>query len=319
MRLLEIKNLSKSFRSHWTYRSRPALHKVSLHLERGDILGVVGHNGAGKTTTIKCILGLLSQDAGEINFNGKPLTSAKQRAEIGYLPELPYFYENLTVEQTLTLYGELCDLRGSQLRARIDQLLTQFELLDRRRSRMASLSKGLKQRVGFAQAIINNPGLLILDEPFSGLDPMARHEFKEIIKELRDQGTSILLSSHVLSDVEELCNRVTVLSAGEVRKEIDIAELHQLGRRGYELTVGVSELNDRQMVALNPDSVENFPGRVVLNYVDEAAAQAALKISCSLGLSIIKFTSKAPTLEELFVELNTTNEKDTNDSALHLS
>lgn len=319
MNLLEVKDLSKSFRSHWTYRSRRAVENVHFAVERGEILGLVGHNGAGKTTTIKCILGLIAPDSGEINFRGRPLHEPAQRAEIGYLPELPYFYENLTVEQTLTLYGELCGLHSDALKRRIDVLLEQFSLADRRRSRISSLSKGLKQRVGFAQSIINNPSLLILDEPFSGLDPMARHEFKEIIKDLRESGTSILLCSHVLADVEELCNRVIVLARGEVKREVNIAELHRMGRNGFELTLGIAELSKQELDLLNPDSIEYLPARTILHFSSERAAQLALRKSCESGIEVIGFISKSPTLEELFIEMNTKHAKDSDNSALHLS
>jgi ABC-2 type transport system ATP-binding protein len=247
------------------------------------------------------------------------LADPQQRSEIGYLPELPYFYENLTVEQTLNLYGKLCGISGACLRQRTEALLDQFSLRDRRHSRLTSLSKGLKQRVGFAQAVINNPALLILDEPFSGLDPMARHEFKEIIKELKGSGTSILLCSHVLSDVEELCSRVTILVKGEVRREIDIADLHEMGRSGFELTLGVADLTKFQLDRLNPGSVEYLPARSVLSYCSEEGAQIGLKTACAMGLSVISFSSKAPTLEELFVELNSSYAQDSDNRPLYLS
>lgn len=230
MTLLTVSNLRKSFRSHWTFRAREALRGVSFEIEEGDLFGLIGHNGAGKTTTIKILLDLIRADSGDVLWKGSPMSDPMLRQKFGYLPELPYFYDHLTVEETLSYFGALSlpNARSEQLRARVDETLAKVHLTDRKRAKVRSLSKGLQQRLGLAQAIINEPEFLLLDEPFSGLDPIGRAEFRTILQELHSSGTTILISSHILSDVQELCNRVAILVSGEVRKTFSLAERGEL-------------------------------------------------------------------------------------------
>ena len=210
--LLELHDLSKSFRSHWTFRSIPAVQNVSLRVEAGEAFGFLGHNGAGKTTTIKCIIGLIHKTSGAILLNGTPLTGSSQRRSLGYLPEHPYFYDHLTVEETLHFFAALHGFSGADRRRRVDEVLEMVHLGNRRKSSVRALSKGLQQRVGLAQAIINRPKLLLLDEPFSGLDPLGRIEVRNLVLTLRKEGTTIFMSSHILSDVQDICDRVAIMA-----------------------------------------------------------------------------------------------------------
>jgi ABC-2 type transport system ATP-binding protein len=232
--ILEIRGLAKHFRHNWTMRKFIALDGLDLTIREGEIFGLIGPNGAGKTTTFKVILGLLRRTSGSVLLRGEPLTTAA-RAAIGFLPEQPYFYDYLTVRETLTMYGQLYGLHGAALAKRVDEVVEHVQLGHKRRASLRSLSKGTLQRVGIAQAILNRPQLLILDEPMSGLDPIGRHAMRELIRELQRVGTTIVFSSHILPDAEALCDRVAILTGGKVRELIDLRAGD--GGRIYQLTV----------------------------------------------------------------------------------
>jgi ABC-2 type transport system ATP-binding protein len=221
MPVLELRGLIKDFRHNWTMRRFRALHGVDLAVRPGEILGLIGPNGAGKTTTFKCILGLLRPSGGAVLFGGQPL-GVGERAGIGFLPEQPYFYDYLTVEETLLLYAHLYGLHGRAARRRVAETIERVQLGHKRRAAMRSLSKGTVQRVGIAQAILNEPRLLILDEPMSGLDPIGRHAMRELIRALHAAGTTVIFSSHILPDAEVLCDRVAILTAGRLREVLDL-------------------------------------------------------------------------------------------------
>ncbi len=234
--LLELRGLVKDFRHNWTMRRFRALHGVDLAVRPGEILGLIGPNGAGKTTTFKCILGLLRPSGGAVLFGGQPL-GVRERAGIGFLPEQPYFYDYLSVEETLLLYAHLYGLHGGAARRRVTDTIERVQLGHKRRAAMRSLSKGTVQRVGIAQAILNQPRLLILDEPMSGLDPIGRHAMRELIRALHAAGTTVIFSSHILPDAEVLCDRVAILTAGRLREILDLradgdAQVYQLSVGG---------------------------------------------------------------------------------------
>jgi ABC-2 type transport system ATP-binding protein len=232
--LLELRRLSKSYRHAWTMRQIPVLHELDLVVRRGEILGLIGPNGAGKTTTFKCLLGLLRPSAGRVLFDGQPL-GVRERAAIGFLPEQPYFYDYLTVRETLSLYAHLYGQHGRAARARVDEVIEQVQLGAKRKAPLRTLSKGTMQRVGIAQAILNHPRLLILDEPMSGLDPIGRHAMRELVRALHAAGTTIIFSSHILPDAEALCDRVAILAGGRLREIVDV---DTAGPAVYQLVVG---------------------------------------------------------------------------------
>ena len=219
--ILEVRDLTKHVRDAWTMRRTCILDGLDLTLEEGELFGLVGHNGAGKTTTFKLLLGFLRPTRGTVRFRGRPLDAAA-RAAIGFLPEQPYFYDYLTVEETLVFYAHLHGLRGAACRARVEELLALVRLEPKRRARLRTLSKGALQRVGIAQALVNRPRLAILDEPMSGLDPAGRHAMRELIRSLRRDGTTVVFSSHVLPDAEALCSRVGILARGRLRDVVDV-------------------------------------------------------------------------------------------------
>jgi ABC-2 type transport system ATP-binding protein len=284
--ILSIKNLSKDFRNHWTYKKIPAIKNLSFDVLRGETFGFLGHNGAGKTTTIKTILGLLKQTSGEIFYQGRPLRNAADRASIGYLPELPYFYEHLSVEETLRFFLELYDLSSTVLREQlIEETIERVQLGHKRKAPVKTLSKGLQQRLAFAQAIIHSPQLLFLDEPFSGLDPLGRIDLRNLILDLKKSGTTIILSSHILSDVEFLCDRVAIMANGVLQTEFALKDLRKL----YGEQVEVEFYDNEELKTECFNSYEE-----AVSFLDQLR---------SGGVVLERFQRKVVHLEEIFMKI----------------
>jgi ABC-2 type transport system ATP-binding protein len=219
--ILEVSGLTKYFRNQWNFRRTCVLDNLNLRIQSGEVFGLIGPNGAGKTTTFKLLVGLLRPSRGEISFCGSPLQPAAHSA-IGFLPEQPYFYDYLTVTETLDFYGRLYGLTAAARRRRVAELIEQVQLTAKRDSGLRTLSKGTLQRVGIAQALLNQPRLVILDEPMSGLDPTGRRYMLDLIRSLRQQGTTVIFSSHILPDAEALCTRVGILVQGQLREVVDL-------------------------------------------------------------------------------------------------
>ncbi len=191
-----------------------AVDDLTLSLGRGEVTGFLGTNGAGKTTTIKMLIGLIQPTAGTVRLFGGDPTKASTRARIGYMPEMAYYYPFLTVRELLSFYGGVCGMDKRTIRARTDELLKDVELEEAAKRPLKTYSKGMLQRAGIAQALLNDPDLLILDEPFTGLDPLARIHFRNLLKKLRDRGKSIFFSSHELGETELLCDNVAIMKKG---------------------------------------------------------------------------------------------------------
>lgn len=216
--VLEVSNLKKSFKKNgFSFKKTEILKDISFSLRSGRITGFLGANGAGKTTTIKCLLELIFKDSGQIRFFGEEGLTQSARRKIGFLPERPYFYEYLTGVEFLLFYGRLStSLTRHELDQRIQSLLDRVGLAHAKNRPLRSYSKGMLQRVGIAQALVNQPQFVIFDEPMTGLDPDGRWEVNEIIKETASQGTSIFFSSHLLNDAEKICQDLVVLKKGEL-------------------------------------------------------------------------------------------------------
>ncbi len=218
--------LTKDFRvGFWRHRPHRALDSLSLEIPRGDVFGLLGPNGAGKSTTLKLLLNLIWPTAGRVEVLGGPPGSVSARQRLGFLPENPTFYDHLTAEELLAYFAGLFGHRGEAGRRRASSLLDQVGLGADRRRPLRQVSKGMLQRVGLAQALVNDPELVILDEPMSGLDPIGRREVRELILRLRDAGRTIVFSSHVLSDAEMLCSRVGILAKGRLVALGGVSEL----------------------------------------------------------------------------------------------
>ena len=226
--IIETRNLSKTYRDFWGRQKVRALKALDLEIRRGEIFGLLGPNGSGKTTTIKLILGLLFPTSGRALVFGKDATDVAKNERIGYLPEESYLYKFLNAEETLDFYGRLFDMPASLRKQRVDQLIERVGLNWARRRQLKEYSKGMTRRIGLAQALINDPDLVVLDEPTTGLDPIGTREMKDTILELREQGKTVLMCSHLLADVQDVCDRIAILYQGELK---------ELGRVDRLLTV----------------------------------------------------------------------------------
>src|SRR5262245_9528975 len=223
--VIQTRNLTKIYRDFWGRKKVRALNSLSLEVQKGEVFGLLGPNGSGKTTTLKLLLGLLFPTEGEVNILGKSATDVTKNERIGYLPEESYLYKFLNAEETLDFYGRLFDMSAAVRKQRIDELIEMVGLNWARRRQLREYSKGMTRRIGLAQALINDPELILLDEPTSGLDPIGIREMKDMILRLRDQGKTIVMSSHQLGDVEDVCDRIAILHQGELKELGRVEEL----------------------------------------------------------------------------------------------
>jgi ABC-2 type transport system ATP-binding protein len=238
MLAVETTDLTKDYRLGF-FRKRPkrALDGLNLQVEAGEVFGLLGPNGAGKTTTLKLLLGLIFPTRGTARILGKGSGDVSARSQIGYLPENPYFYVHLTAREFLNYVAELFGLTRDERRRRVGQLLERVGLESSRDVPLGKFSKGMVQRVGIAQALINDPQLIFLDEPMSGLDPLGRREVRDLILDLRKQGKTVFFSTHILSDAETLCSRVAILNRGRLQGCGDLRDILQLGVSSTEIVV----------------------------------------------------------------------------------
>src|SRR6476659_5196028 len=243
MPALATYDLSKDYAvGFWRPRPYRALDHLTLEVEPGEVFGVLGPNGAGKTTTLKLLMQLVYPTWGRAELLGKPVGDPSAKRRIGYLPENPYFYDHLTAEELLRYFAGLFGYSGAERRARASRLLDEVGIGAERKLQLRKFSKGMLQRVGIAQALINDPELVIFDEPMSGLDPIGRRDVRDLILQLRDEGRTILFSSHILSDAEVLCSRIGILAKGKLVASGTLAELTSSSRHGWEVVAsGVSD------------------------------------------------------------------------------
>jgi ABC-2 type transport system ATP-binding protein len=233
--IIETRNLTKVYRDFWGRQKVRALKALDLEIRRGEIFGLLGPNGSGKTTTIKLILGLLFPTSGQALVFGKDATDVRKNEHIGYLPEESYLYRFLNAEETLDFYGRLFNIPRAIRRQRVADLIEMVGLEWAKRRQLKEYSKGMTRRIGLAQALINDPDLVVLDEPTTGLDPIGCHEMKEMILDLRNKGKTVLMCSHLLADVQDVCDRIAILYQGELKelgrvdallKVRDVTEIH---------------------------------------------------------------------------------------------
>lgn len=216
--VIQTRNLTKVYRDFWGRQKVRALKALDLEVQRGEIFGLLGPNGSGKTTTIKLLLGLLFPTSGQALVFGRDATEVTKNERIGYLPEESYLYKFLTAEETLDFYGRLFKMSRRQRRQRTAELIEQVGLARAKKRQLREYSKGMTRRIGLAQALINDPDLIILDEPTTGLDPLGTRDMKEMIIELRNQGKTVVMCSHQLDDVEDVCDRIAILYEGELKE-----------------------------------------------------------------------------------------------------
>lgn len=225
MEAIKIQDLNKSFVSDFMIKRTRVLNGLSLSVNQGEIYGFLGQNGAGKTTTIKCLLGLIKADSGKMSLFDEVSNSVDGRRNVGFLPEHPYFYDYLTVEELLMFSSKLFGIKKTIANDRIKNLIEKVGMKGTEKLKLRKLSKGMIQRIGLAQALINDPKVLILDEPFSGLDPIGRKEVRDIILSLKDDGKTVFFSSHILQDMEMIVDRVGIILDGVIIKEGKLSEM----------------------------------------------------------------------------------------------
>ena len=216
--VVETKNLTKTYRDFWGRQKVRALKALDLQVKRGEIFGLLGPNGSGKTTTIKLLLGLLFPTSGEVNILGRPASDVAKNERLGYLPEESYLYRFLNAEETLDFYGRLFNIPAAVRKQRVAQLIQMVGLESAKKRQLREYSKGMTRSIGLAQALINDPDLILLDEPTSGLDPIGTRNMKNLILQLKEQGKTVIMSSHLLGDVQDVCDRVGVLYQGELKE-----------------------------------------------------------------------------------------------------
>ncbi|MBL8818501.1 MAG: ABC transporter ATP-binding protein [Planctomyces sp.] len=215
--VIEIRNLSKIYRDFWGRKKVQAVKSLNLEVYRGEVFGLLGPNGSGKTTTMKMLLGLLFPTSGEMKILGKPASDVSKNEKIGYLPEESYLYRFLNADETLDFYGRLFNMSAADRNRRADELIEMVGLTKARRRQLKEYSKGMTRRIGLAQALINDPELVLLDEPTSGLDPIGTREMKDLILKLKASGKTVVMCSHQLGDVQDVCDRIAVLFQGELK------------------------------------------------------------------------------------------------------
>lgn len=222
---VEIRHLVKDFKTSFKRQPLRAVDDVSIRIMPGEVYGLIGPNGSGKSTTMKALLGLVAPTSGSCAIFGKDSLKVDSRNEVGFLPENPYFYKHVSGQETLEFYGKLCGIKGKKLRDRVKELLELVDLEDASQRRIGGYSKGMLQRIGLAQALIQEPRLVILDEPTAGVDPIGSREIRDLIFKLREQGITVFLCSHLLEQVQEVCDHVGIIFRGKMVKEGKLEDL----------------------------------------------------------------------------------------------
>ncbi|MFN2622766.1 MAG: ABC transporter ATP-binding protein [Chthoniobacterales bacterium] len=276
-----LKGVTKIFPVPFQRRSIVAVRDLSLEVAAGQIYGLLGPNGSGKSTTLKIILGLVTPTRGQARIFGRDSERVASRESVGFLPESPYFYKFLTGEETLRFYGKLCGLRGASLRNRVNDMLELVGLTSARKRGLAGYSKGMLQRIGLAQALIQEPALLVLDEPTAGVDPAGAREIRDLILALKTRGITVLLSSHLLGQVQEICDRVGILANGVLVREGPLQEL-----------LGIEKQTQFVVENASPQLLEEIE-----------------RLTASSGARIIERGPPRSSLEQLFLEATETPEK----------
>jgi ABC-2 type transport system ATP-binding protein len=300
---LATEELTKDFTiGFWRNRTYRALDRLTLAVERGEVFGFLGPNGAGKTTTLKLLMQLVFPTAGRAELLGRPLGDLAVKRRLGYLPENPYFYDYLTAEELLAYFAALFGYPRAECRARAARLLDEVGIAGERKLQLRKFSKGMLQRIGIAQALINDPDLVIFDEPMSGLDPLGRRDVRSLILRLRDRGCTVFFSSHVLSDAEALCDRVAILAKGRLVATGRLADMQAFRASGWELVV--AGLGDGAVAAFGPRlrrSVRIGEDRYLLDLPLDPPPDRLLGELTASGARLVSLNPIRQTLEDFFV------------------
>ncbi len=304
MTAIRIEELTKDYWiGFWRKRPYRALDRLSLDVQPGEVFGFLGPNGAGKTTTLKLLMQLIFPTGGHAEILGRPVGDVGSRQRIGYLPENPYFYDYLTAEELLQYFARLFGYSGPEARRRASTMLDRVGIgAERRSQQLRKYSKGMIQRVGIAQALLNDPEVIFLDEPMSGLDPLGRRDVRSLILELRDQGRTVFFSSHILADAEALCSRVAVVAGGQLAAMGRLTDILAFKVRGWELVV--ADLSPEVLARLSPEvtrATEISPRRYSLELLPEVKPERILADVTATGATLVSLNPVRDTLEDFFV------------------
>lgn len=302
MHAIETRGLTKDYVVGWFVRKKKrVLDTLDLEVEEGEIFGLIGPNGAGKTTTLKLLMGLIFPSEGEARILGMPLADPAMKQQIGYLPEQPYFYDYLTGRELLDYFGQLFGLSREERSRRSGELLEKVGMSDAADVPLRKYSKGMSQRIGIAQALVNRPRLVFLDEPMSGLDPLGRREMTLLIRELRETGVTVFFCSHILSDVEQLCDRVAILNRGRLVDSGRLSGIIDVSLRSLEVVVE----------GLTPDIQSRIGGSLLLSrplgasshlsFRDREECDRTLRLLLENGVRLVSLNPVKETLEDYFI------------------
>lgn len=303
---LTIQNLTKIYSAGWKRESVKAVDDLSLSIDQGSVVGLIGPNGAGKSTAIYCILGLLIPDAGSIRIFGHPPDSKKARNRLGFQSEIFHTYDYLKPEDTLKLYGQLSNLSEAELDQRINPQLERLGLMHAQNRKVGSFSKGMKQRLGIAQALIHNPDLLILDEPFTGLDPQGRKEIGDIVFEEKRKGKTVFFSSHILSDIERLCDQIIMIRKGSVVLSGDLEDMTTTDGRWSITVKGWSQVSGSPLADWDLSINQQQTTTEIICSGEQK--NEVLGQLIKLPVDIIGVRTQTQTLEELYMKLDNQKE-----------
>jgi ABC-2 type transport system ATP-binding protein len=300
---IETEGLTKDFFvGFWRPRPYRALDALTLSVAPGEVFGFLGPNGAGKSTTLKLLMQLIYPTSGEARILGKPAGDVGVRQRIGFLAENPYYYDYLTAEEVLAYFARLFGFRGADVTARVARVLDEVGIAAERRMRLRQFSKGMLQRVGLAQALINEPELVFLDEPMSGLDPLGRRQVRDLILRLKQRGCTVFFSSHILSDAEALCSRVAIMAQGRLVASGALSELAQFELKGWELVVSDVGEALRAQVERRARAVTMLAaGRYMIDLAPDAAPEQIMGDLVAGGARIVSLQPVRETLEDYFI------------------
>jgi ABC-2 type transport system ATP-binding protein len=298
--VIAIDNVRKSFSAGFIPKKKEILKGISLSVAAGEIFGYLGPNGAGKTTTIKCVLGLIFPDEGRIELCGRPHLDPRAKERVGFLPENPYFYDYLTAREFLDFYGQLFEIEKGKRNRRIASLLNLVGLEKAAGLQLRKFSRGMLQRIGLAQALINEPELVILDEPLGGLDPLGRKEIRDIILRLREEGKTVFLCSHILQDIEMLCDHVAIIVDGRIMSQGRLSDL--ISEKVLFTEVTISGVEKRDLAPFG-ESLTAQGDRTLLKVFEEGKVQDVMDLVRKNGGKIHSLIPRTQTLEDIFVDM----------------
>ncbi len=300
--VLEVEGLRKVFHIGFFRKRVEAVNGTSFRVNRGEIFGLLGPNGAGKTTTIKAILRLIFPTEGEIRLFGRSADDREAARRVGYMPENPYIYQYLKPLEFLDLCGRLVGLSKSERQARSEEMIDKVGLRHAVDRPIGKFSKGMMQRIGLAQALLHDPELLVLDEPMSGLDPIGRKEVRDLLVEQRERGKTLLFTSHILSDVELLCDRIVIMQQGKITSEGQVHDLLETAGRHVEIRLSGASQALKDSLRSRGTVVDGGGGHVTLRVEGQKSVDEVIRISNAAGARLDAMIPERQTLENLFLQ-----------------